>query len=106
MLLLVTSCGVTYVANMNEQMNKQMNKIEYGMSKQAVISILGEPGMRDFNGSLEALQWCNTSGKTHYFVRVWLDSGKVYGVDSYRESAYLYDYCTECFHGINWSTPK
>jgi hypothetical protein len=86
----------TRIPNLNER----KNKIEYGMTKRKLIELMGEPGMRNFNGNREVLQWCNTGSGNGFFVVAWLDDGYVIAVDSYKD--YLDGDCSEFFSRINW----
>lgn len=61
--------------------------IQTGDSRDRVLSLMGEPGDRQFNGENEALQYCVNRRfpfTTPEYTAVWLFSGRVTGVTTYR----------------------
>ena len=76
--------------------------VDPGMSKREVSDLLGPPQNRQFSGSNEAWQYCQTSvwGTTDKFVVVWFFQGQVTGLTSYTESKG--GLCTSFFRSVNW----
>lgn len=67
---------------------KAVAKLEPGMSKQQVQSLLGEPADRSFQGTAEAWQYQEIAGFGQCkYTTVWLRDGKLVGVSSRRGSS-------------------
>ena len=63
--------------------------IEIGDDKEHVLKILGPPNDRQFKGSNEAWQYCQTTGAGfgyHDYRIIWLYNGKVTGMTSHTSS--------------------
>jgi hypothetical protein len=78
-------------------LRKNASKVNPGMSREEVTKILGVPDDRQFNGNQEALQFCS---QTDYFI-IWLNDGKVSGMNSYTKAETLYG-CTAGIEPVRW----
>lgn len=95
--LLGTGCG-------GGALVKRSTSVNQGDTKEHVLSILGPPGDRQFNGKDEAWQYCRTGMSTDQFVVVWLYDGRVTGVTTYKkgsDAGYIGD-CSQGFQTIRW----
>lgn len=79
----------------------RMSRISPGMTKDEVIKIMGAPGDRQFQGNLEALQWCSTGALSDDFVLVWLNDGHVTGMNSYNNHMDGFS-CSGFYKTIRW----
>lgn len=81
LLLLLTASGCASVSH-------DTLKLEPGMSKQQIISIMGEPTDRSFRGTDEAWQYQDVAGFGQCeYVTVWIAQEKLVGVSSRRGSS-------------------
>ncbi|HVO74268.1 MAG TPA: outer membrane protein assembly factor BamE [Ignavibacteriaceae bacterium] len=57
-----------------------------GMNKDNVLSIMGTPGNRQFNGAREAWQYCSLKldREENEYTVIWFNEGKVSGMTTYR----------------------
>jgi hypothetical protein len=70
-------------------LEKKSDLIGIGDDKEHVLKIMGSPGDRQFKGSNEAWQYCQTSGAGfgyHDYRIIWLYNDKVTGITSYKNS--------------------
>jgi hypothetical protein len=78
--LFLVACG---------SLEKKSVLIGIGDDKEHVLKIMGSPGDRQFKGSNEAWQYCQTTGAGfgyHDYRIIWLYNGKVTGITSYKSS--------------------
>jgi hypothetical protein len=75
-----------------------------GATRDQVLTTLGQPDNRQLNGAKEALQYSNVVGPgfCEYTV-ILLDSGKLYGIDSYRNISHTG--CRSGTKSVTWETP-
>lgn len=77
--------------------------VSHGDTKERVLSIIGQPGDRQFNGEDEVWQYCKTdfTGLSHdKFVMVWFYQGQVTGVSTYNNNEF--GTCSSFFKTIKW----
>jgi len=76
-----------------------------GDTTQRVLSVLGTPGDRQFNGALEAWQYCQTGAGFGYhdFRTIWIRDGRVVGMNSYKDHTAASG-CGGHFKSIDWSS--
>lgn len=93
-VLLISGCASKYTA--------QIMNINPGDTKATVISKLGTPENRQFNGEHEVFQYCTTGtsfGVSSYDV-IWFYNGRVTGVSTYNvKDAGM---CTSHFKQVKW----
>ena len=78
-LLFVTACAST---------GKAVARLQPGMSKQQIQSILGEPADRSFRGTDEAWQYQELVGFGQCkYTTVWIADGKLVGISTRRGSS-------------------
>lgn len=78
-------------------------QVTVGDSKSKVLSIMGNPGNRQFSGTNEAWQYCQTdiwgmSGDD--YIVVWFRNGNVSAVTSYKNTNY--GDCSMFYREIDW----
>lgn len=101
--LLLTGCSTVGVVPAGS-----LSSVQPGMTRTEVVSLLGEPGGRGFQGQTEALQYCKKQGgvaNSDEYTTVWLTGGRVTGLTTDRKAIIL----TSCdgFPEIKWSlAPK
>lgn len=83
------------------ELMKQSLMITPGQSKEDVLSFLGPPGNRQFQGKDEAWQWCSTGMSTDDFLVVWFYDNLVTGITSYNNSQGYGD-CGQFYRTIKW----
>lgn len=91
LLVLLSGCA---------SVRSRMARINPGMDKAEVIAIMGNPGDRQFNGNLEAMQWCSTGNFSDDYVIVWLRDGKVTGMNSYNNT--VAGMCSGHYRTVRW----
>lgn len=80
-------------------------KIEVGMSKDEVVSLLGTPCNVQFEEKNQALQYCYTTAyddkffNNHYIV-IWLHDNIVTGLTTYNDVSP--DFCINGFQSVYW----
>jgi hypothetical protein len=84
---------------------KRSIQVNNGDSKEKVISIMGNPENRQFNGSKEAWQYCDTSFGHYNFAVVYFYEEKVTAVTTYSGSPTPFSGCEHHFDPVNWE-PK
>ena len=89
---LISSCGTAAL--------KSSAAVSPGMSSQEVIAIMGPPEDRQFRGSDEAWQYCSTGFESDTFVIVWIYSGVVNGLQTYKNRST--GLCSSFFRTVNW----
>lgn len=79
MLLTLAACG---------SLDKQSLLVSPGDSKDRVIAAMGAPKDRQFKGSMEAWQYCQTGAGFGYHDHrvIWLSAGLVTGLTSYKSN--------------------
>lgn len=90
----------------NHEAIEKSSSIQQGMTESEVIALLGSPGMREFSGQKQALQYCQTElwGPRHKYAVVWLYEGEVFGLTSYTQPSR--GSCSNQFMPVNWgNTP-
>ena len=78
--LFLVACG---------SLEKKSALIGIGDDKEHVLKILGQSGDRQFKGSNEAWQYCQSTGAGvgyHDYRIIWFDNGKVTGISSYKSN--------------------
>lgn len=92
--VLIISCGTANLAT-------KQNLVSPGQTKNEVLSFMGAPSDRQFNGTMEAWQYCSTGWSVNKFTIVWFNHGSVTGLSSYSQSCGGGS-CTQCFRSIRW----
>ncbi|MGH8397586.1 MAG: outer membrane protein assembly factor BamE domain-containing protein [Gammaproteobacteria bacterium] len=65
--------------------DRNVEKLEPGMSKQQVLSIMGEPADRSFRGTDEAWRYQEVTGFGQCkYTTIWIRQGKLVGVSTRR----------------------
>lgn len=78
-------------------------QLQPGMSREQVISLLGEPGNRTFRERAEAIQYCRTGISTDEYFTVWLVDGVVRSVST--QNAYVAEgSCGGRYPTMDWSS--
>lgn len=79
MMCLLVACG---------SLEKKSALIGVGDDKEHVLKIMGPPDDRQVKGSSEAWQYCQTGAGFGYhdYRLIWLDNGRVTGINSYKSS--------------------
>jgi hypothetical protein len=69
-------------------LEKQANLVNPGYTRDQVMAIMGQPKDRQFNGSAEAWQYCQTGAGFgfHDYRVVWFRDGQVIGMNSYKST--------------------
>ncbi|NRA30506.1 MAG: hypothetical protein HRU11_09605 [Parvularculaceae bacterium] len=81
-----------------------ISAVEPNMSRQQVISLLGQPGRRDLNGPYEALLYCRTGWVSDEYIAIILHDGVVTGTQRYNDGV-AWGSCAGWFPGVDWSPP-
>ena len=84
------------------QVLHQAGGIDPGATRAQVREILGNPQDRQFRGSQEAWQYCQTGLVNDTFVVVWFVDGTVTGMTSYKDSVGDIGLCSSHFKSIRW----
>lgn len=92
--IILNSCGTTNLAS------KQL-LISPGDSKNDVVKVLGNPSDRQFQGTMEAWQYCSTGFNIDKYTIIWMNSGIVTGLNTYSMSCGTGP-CTQCFRPVRW----
>ena len=102
LIFLFLGAAISGCAAINHEVIERSASVRPGMTESEVVSLLGEPGHREFSGSKSALQYCQTEiwGARHKYAVVWLSEGKVYGLTSYTQAAT--GSCHNKFMPVNW----
>jgi len=84
---------------------ENQTKIEVGMSKDEVVSLLGTPCNVQFEDKNLALQYCyttayNEKSYNNHYVVIWLYDGVVTGLTTYNNTAA--DFCIDSFQSVYW----
>jgi len=87
LIRLVCVASVTILLSACGSLEKKAMSINPGDSKDRVLSVMGPPGDRQFNGKDEAWQYGQTGAGFGYhdFRVVWFYDGKVTGLTSYKD---------------------
>jgi hypothetical protein len=93
-LLTLSACG-------SSQLMTESLKISQGQTKDEVLSLLGPPGNRQFQGKDEAWQWCSTGMSTDDFLVVWFYDGYVTGITTYKNSI-GFGSCDQFYRTVRW----
>lgn len=78
-------------------------EVQPGQTYQQVSAIMGVPGDRQFEGSMQAWQYCSTSktmGEGDHYVVVWFYQGRVTGLTTYKN--HRYGRCSSFFRTVRW----
>lgn len=101
-LLNLTACATGPDRNVSD-FDQRATQINFEMTKNQAQEIMGLPKNRQFSGSQEALQWCETShtrGTADSYLVVNVYNGQVIGLNTYRGS--YQGYCESFFSPIEW----
>jgi hypothetical protein len=93
-MLMAAACA-TQVAQRSIDVNP-------GDTREQVRATMGDPGNRQFQGALEAWQYCGTGFVNDSFVVVWFRDGTVTGLTTYENSAGDIGFCDRHFVPIRW----
>ncbi len=103
---LVTVFGLlvfAFIGCSSTKLIEQSFTINAGQSKKTVLKILGIPGNREFNGNIEAWQWCSNGYHTDDFLVVWFYKSKVTGVTTYKnDSSIFLGSCDNFYRTVYW----
>lgn len=101
-VLLLVAAAISGCAAINHEVIERSASVRPGMTEGEVISLLGEPGLREFSGSKSALQYCQTEvwGSRHKYAVIWINDDRVYGLTSYTQAAT--GSCQSKFMPVNW----
>lgn len=78
--LLFISCSTT------GKYQAKSSQIHNNMEAEKVLSIMGQPGNRQFNGNYEAWQYFDLGFNTDVYIVIWFHNKRVYSVTSYSET--------------------
>lgn len=87
----------------SEQFRQKTFLISNGDSKQSVIEAMGAPQNRVINGSLEALQYCQTGMASDTYVTFILKDGQVTHVDM-DDTMIVDGFCHARFPAVAWNS--
>jgi hypothetical protein len=100
--VLIIVCIVGLFSCGTSRLERAALYIEPGMTQNQVLSVMGTPGNRQFEGSNEAWQWCRTGWEMtgDSYIVVWFYRGYVTGMNSYKN--FQYGSCSAFYRTINW----
>jgi len=95
LILLLSGCFGTLA--------KKTMQINLGDDKETVTNAMGSPEDRQFRGTNEAWQYCETDAGISYddYRIVWFYDGRVSGITSYKNSD-KFGACASFFKSIRW----
>ena len=84
-------------------LDKKVLLINSGDTKEQVTAVMGVPDDRQFKGSNEAWQYCQTGAGFGYhdYLVIWFYKGQVSGINSYKSSRPASS-CVADIKQINW----
>jgi hypothetical protein len=91
-VLVVAACASQSAVMQNS------NQIVAGMSAESLQQLMGPPKNRQFNGAVEAWQYCVPDFPKSSYVLVWLRSSTVTGMQKFQEEGAL---CTD-YRTVTW----
>lgn len=102
-IVAATACAMLCACSTAGVVNRAaFMQMQPGMTRDAVIATMGEPGNRTFRDESEALQYCRTGMMTDEYFTVWLVRGVVRAVST--ENAYIAEgSCGGRYPTMDWS---
>lgn len=97
--ILVSAMVLSACAGPAELMSKSI-QITPGMTTQELQSLMGPPQNRQFSGTNEAWQYCATGAVSDDYLLVWVNSGTVTGLQTYKNTET--GMCTSFFQTVEW----
>ena len=85
-LICLTALTIGLICSSCRVLERNAVLVNPGDTREKVISILGNPGDRQFRGPLEAWQYGETGAGIGYhdYRRIWFRDGLVTGIESYK----------------------